>query len=141
MSTFQSQIDCPNCKSEAFEIFNYKTGEEYMSCTHCGYLKQFHYERDELGKFILLDSSKPVDFDNFKINEINIEKPFGAYSIKSIDNCSQNGSFEKIKEYEDFKLSIEGMVSNPNNVITEITFSRFINGEIKIEELYSNQNN
>ena len=140
MGSVQQQIDCPNCKNEAFEDFNYKTGEEYMSCSNCGYHKSFYYERDDSGKFVLIDETKEADFGNFKIKEVIIDKPVGSYSIEKSNRFRQVGSFETQQEYEGFKITIKEMLEKDKSEIAEVKVSRFIDGEIKVEEIYSNQN-
>lgn len=140
MGSVQSQIDCPNCKNEAFEDFNYKTGEEYMSCSHCGYHKSFYYERDDSGKLVLIDETKEADFGNFKIKEVIIDNPFGSYRIEAITGASQVGSFATEQEYQEFKVSIKEVLEKDKSEIVEVKVSRFIQGEIKVEEIYSNQN-
>ena len=140
MGSVQQQIDCPNCKNEAFEDFNYKTGEEYMSCSSCGYHKSFYYERDDSGKFVLIDETKEADFGNFKIKEVIIDKPFGSYSIEKSNRFRQVGSFETEQEYEGFKITIKEMLQKDKSEIAEVKVSRFIDGEIKVEEIYSNKN-
>lgn len=140
MGSVQSQIECPNCKNEAFEDFNYRTGEEYMSCSSCGYHKSFYYERDDSGKFILIDETKEADFGNFKIKEVIIENPFGSYTIENFNGVRQNGSFENEKDYEGFKLTIKEFLQKDKSEIAKVSVSRLIEGEIKIEEIYSNQN-
>ena len=140
MGSVQSQIDCPNCKNEAFEDFNDRTGEEYMSCSHCGYHKSFYYERGDSGKFVLIDETKEADFGNFKIKEVIIDNPFGSYRITATSGGAQVGSFETEQEYEDFKVTIKEILEKDKSEIAEVTVSRFIQGEIKVEEVYSNQN-
>ena len=140
MGSVQNQIECPNCKNEAFEDYNYRTGEEYMSCSSCGYHKSFYYERDDSGKFILIDETKEADFGNFKIKEVIIDNPFGSYRIESITGAGQVGSFETEQEYLEFKITIKEILEKDKSEIAQIKVSRFIQGEIKVEEIYSNQN-
>jgi len=140
MGSVQNQIECPNCKNEAFEDYNYRTGEEYMSCSSCGYHKSFYYERDESGKFILIDETKEADFGNIKIKEVIIENPFGSYTIENFNGVRQTGSFENEKDYEGFKVTIKEILQKDKSEIAQVNVSRFIEGEIKVEEIYSNQN-
>jgi len=140
MGSIQSSIDCPNCNNEAIEIYEYKSGEEDTNCFHCGYHRSFHYLRGEDGKALLIDKEKGFLFDNLQSKEIIIDKPFCAYRIEFIDGSGQVGSFQKQKEYENFKTDITKTIEQGNSNIAEVTISRFVDGEIKVEEVYSNQN-
>jgi hypothetical protein len=140
MGSIQSSIECPNCNNEAIEIYDYKTGEEDLNCFNCGYHRSFHYLRGEDGKALLIDAEKGFSFDNLQSKETIIDKPFCAYRIGFINGSGQVGCFEKQEEYENFKTDIIKAVEQGNSNIAEATISRFVDGEIKVQEIYSNQN-
>ena len=140
MGSTQNSTECPNCNSEAIEVYNYKTGEEDLNCFHCGYHKSFHYLRDEDGKALLIDEEKGFSFDNLQSKEVIIDKPFCAYKIEFMNGSGQVGSFEKQEKYENFKIEILKTIEQGNSNISEVSISRFVDGEIKVEEVYSNQN-
>ena len=57
-----------------------------------------------------------------------------------MNGSGQVGSFEKQEKYENFKIEILKTIKEGNSKIAEVTISRFVDGEIKVEEVYSNQN-
>jgi len=118
MGSVIDYIDCPNCGQEAFDDFYYKTGEEYLFCTHCGYMK----------------SSTIIARDK-KLNELTetdwkldlVDKPFGAYRIKYSETvASEVGCLEFETELD--KIKSEAIAELDR--IEEFTLSQFIDGKI-----------
>lgn len=136
MGSVIDYIECPNCKqNNCFDDFNYKTGEEIQNCPDCGYHRSFKYKRNEEGVLIKKDETKGFEFDNLIMDEQHIEKPFGAFYVKSDSGGGVGGSLETQKDYQNFLLDVVNTANNKQG-IELITVSRLINGEIKMEKLY-----
>jgi uncharacterized Zn finger protein len=69
MASVLDYIECPNCGHEAMDDFYYKTGEEYVNCSHCGY----HYSATIINREKRLDLLTDKDW---KIEEL--KKPYGV---------------------------------------------------------------
>ena len=69
MGSVIDYIECPNCKQEAFSDFYYKTGEDYINCSNCGYHYAQTLKRDEDGKFVTEDGT-----DNYRSEERRVGK-------------------------------------------------------------------
>lgn len=134
MGSVIDNIECPNCKQEAFVDFYYKTGEEYIGCNNCGYHRSAFYKRDENGKFITKDGTNIYKFENLIMDISELKNPYGAYRIKTYHSpATQCGSFENEEQYNEFKKSITDDVE-----IEYATVSRFINEEIVVETVIDN---
>ena len=127
-------IECPNCKQEAYSDFYYKTGEQYVSCSSCGYNHSHYWKRNEEGKFETLDGTDNYHFDNLIMVEEELKNPYGVYRLKTYQSPAfQIGSFENEFQYNEFKLYL-----NEDVEIESCTISRFVDGEIKVESLIDN---
>jgi hypothetical protein len=134
MGSVIDNIECPNCKHEAFSDFYYKTGEEYINCNNCGYHRSVFYKRGEDGKFVTKDGAKNYTFDNLIWEIKELKNPYGAYRLKVYHSpATQCGSFENEEQYNEFKENIREDVE-----IEFSSVSRFINGEIVVETLIEN---
>lgn len=67
MGSVTDYIECPKCGNEAHSEFYYKTGEEFITCLHCGYSRRVYLEGDTISP------------ENFKMEEF---EPHGTYMIK-----------------------------------------------------------
>ena len=96
MGSVIDYIDCPRCGNEAHDEFYYKTGEEYTTCTHCGYSRKFYIDNmEELG-----NDSEIGTMPNYKIEEY---EPNGIYRIKQKGaQFYEFGCFTKPEDAEDF---------------------------------------
>jgi len=125
MGSVIDYIECPNCKTEAYSDFYYKTGEEYVNCNNCGY----HYSATIINRDKHLNE---LTEDDWEINEL--KDPYGAYRIKFYDSegfaC---GSLEGEGHFNGFKLQCE-----KDDTIEYCTVSRFVDGEIKVEIIIDN---
>lgn len=125
MGSVIDYIECPNCKTEAYSDFYYKTGEEYVNCNNCGY----HYSATIKNRNKKLTE---LTEDDWEVNEL--KNPYGAYRLKVYHSPGfQCGSLENVEQYNDFKTI--------NEVDVEIEFcsiSRLINGEIVTEIIIDN---
>lgn len=136
MGSVNSYINCPNCDSEnCFVDFYYKNNEEYTSCSDCGYYKSFFWKRDEDGKLLRKDETKGYEFDNLVSEMVVVDNPYGSYRIKSMFGGSQVGTIKDEEELDSF-LSQLREITQSANMVSNITLSRFTNGEIIKTTLY-----
>ena len=124
MGSVIDYIECPNCKHEASDDFYYKTGEEYINCSNCGY----HRSATIINRDKNLNELTESDW-NIK----ELKNPFGAYRLKVYHSVStQCGSLENEEQYNELKKNIEADVE-----IEYCSVSRFIDNKI-VEELLIN---
>jgi hypothetical protein len=125
MGSVIDYIECPNCKTEAYSDFYYKTGEEYVNCSNCGY----HYSATIINRDKKLSELTEADW-----NIEELKNPYGAYRLKTYQSpATQVGSFETQYQYNEFKLHL-----NDDVEIEFCSVSRFVDGEIKVETLIDN---
>ena len=124
MGSVIDYIECPNCKTEAMSDFYYKTGEEYINCTNCGYHRSATIINRDKNLNELTDSDWNIE---------ELKNPFGAYRLKVYHSVStQCGSLENEEQYNELKKNIEADVE-----IEYCSVSRFIDNKI-VEELLIN---
>ena len=124
MGSVIDYIECPNCKTEAMSDFYYKTGEEYINCSNCGY----HRSATIINRDKNLNELTESDW-----NIEELKNPFGAYRLKVYHSVStQCGSLENEEQYNELKKNIEADVE-----IEYCSVSRFIDNKI-VEELLIN---
>jgi hypothetical protein len=134
MGSVQTEVECLNCNNNAYNDFYYKTGEELIVCSHCGYFYSRFFKRNEDGKLITKDGTTNFDFDNLIIEEKEIKTPFGHYTIKRYDDIGYScGTIETENQYN----TLVETVSKEDNV-ESITISRLIDDEIKQEVIVDN---
>ena len=126
MGSVIEHIECPNCEHEAFSDFYYRTGEQYVNCSNCGY----HYSAT------IKDRTKRISElteDDYKI--VYSKNPYGAYKIKHFDSVAHIcGSIKNKKQLNELKKECE-----KDNAIEYFHVSRFIDGEIKVEIIIENK--
>ena len=127
MGSIIEHIECPNCDHEAFSDFYYKTGEEYVNCSNCGY----HYSAEI--RFKSRDKKlTELTEDDWAINEL--KNPYGAYKIKMYEGVGYTcGSLENEEQLNGLKSNCE-----KGDTIEYCTVSRFVDGQIKVEMLVDN---
>ena len=67
MGSVLDSIDCPDCGLEAMIDIYYKTGEDFITCSHCGYSRKFYIANWD-------DQDKESEFEwipNFVLEEIH----------------------------------------------------------------------
>lgn len=134
MGSVIDNIECPNCKHEAFSDFYYKTGEQYVNCNNCGYNFSQYFKRNDDGKFVTKDGTNDYNFDNLVVVTNELKNPYGSYRIKVYESvATQCGSFENEEQYNEFKESIKD-----NDEIEYSSVSRFVDGEIVVEMVIDN---
>ena len=142
MGSVQSEVECPNCKSEnAFEDFRFKTGESMTSCPDCGYYHSVSIERDKEGKIIFKNGvpDEVYDESNITIIEEQIETPFGAFRISLTNGCAECGTIENEESFHNFSLNCNEMINEPDHTIAEIIVSRFVDGKFEKITLFSKE--
>ena len=132
MGSVIDYIECPNCKEEAFSDYYYKTGEEYINCSSCGYHYSYIIKRDDEGKMIKIDESKDFAIDNVVREEKELKEPYGAYRIKHYDSvATQCGSLSNKSEFNDL---VQHIIDNDKN-IEYASISKLLNENIITETL------
>jgi biotin synthase-related radical SAM superfamily protein len=120
MGSVQTDIDCPNCKNEAFEDYYYKSDEVYIFCNYCGYHKSA----------TIINRDKPLSEltkDDWKIVEVN--NPFASFKLKNTDSLAwTSGTLSTEKEFEELKESVKSIKDS----LECFTISRLIDGEIVV---------
>ena len=125
MGSVIEYIECPNCEHEAFSDFYYKTGEEYVNCSNCGY----HYSSTIKDRTKLLNE---LTEDDYEI--IYSKDPYGAYKIKMYEGVGYTcGSLESEERLNELKNQCK-----QDNTIEYLQVSRFVDGEIKVETIIDN---
>ena len=129
MGSVIDNIECPNCKQEAYSDFYYKTGEEYVNCNNCGY----HYSA------VIKNRDKKLSElteEDWQITEL--KNPYGSYRIKYYGAIGvECGSIETEQEYRVFKEEVCHMSEIEEN-IEFATVSKLINGAIEVETVIDN---
>jgi hypothetical protein len=120
MSSVVDCIECPDCGSEAYNEFYCESGEEYITCNHCGYSRKFYIINMD-------DQDKPQEegFDwlpDYKIEEVH---GCGAYKIRPIGAAAYEcGAFTEPASEEEFKRLIEERRSE----LAHAEYSTFVDG-------------
>lgn len=126
MGSVIDYIECPNCKTEAYSDYYYKTGEEYIICNNCGYHKSITIKNRNKK---LTELTK----DDWDISELT--NPYGAYRIKHYDSVGYEcGSLPDETAYNNIKEWVDKEV----NDVEYFSVSRFVDGEIKVEYIIDN---
>ena len=103
MGSIIDYIDCPKCGNEAYLEFNYKSGEEFITCKHCGYQREFYIENnpDEPQESVV-----DIELVNYQIKEFG---GLGAFKMQRIGSVGfECGSFlEDYNSAEDFLRYVE----------------------------------
>ena len=118
-------IECTNCKCEASSDFYYKTGEEFINCTHCGYSKSY----------TIINRDKKINDltdEDWKIEEL--KNPYGSYRLKPYKSiATQLGSFANKEEYDYFIKEV-----NKNEELEFCSISQLIDGKIITKIIFDN---
>ena len=124
MGSVIDYIECPNCKTEAYSDFYYKTGEEYVNCNNCGY----HYSANIKNRNKNLSELTESDWE---VKEL--KNPYGAYRYKMAGEVATTcGSLETPEDVDRFRAE---MKLEYQDHVEFAQISRLINGEIVVEEV------
>jgi len=124
MGSVIDYIACPNCKTEAYSDFYYKTGEEYVNCNNCGY----HYSATIKNRNKKLTELTKSDWE---ISEL--KNPYGAYRYKMAGEVATVcGSLETLEDADRFRAE---MKLEYQDHVEFAQISRLIDGDIITEEV------
>ena len=106
MGSVLDAIDCPNCGFDAWLDYYYKTGEEYLNCSHCGYYRSATIKNRDKKMSELTEA-------DWEIKEV--KQPFGAFRYKiSGDEVITSGTLANESEADEFgtcmKLEHQGFI-------------------------------
>ena len=118
MGSVIDYVECPNCKNEeTHSEFWYKTGEESIFCSKCGYSNRAFIKNREKR----LDQLTEEDWD---VQEV--KTPFGAFKLAGNDSPGWIvGTLETEQHFEELKEKVD------IKSIKSFVLSRFIDGQIK----------
>jgi Zn ribbon nucleic-acid-binding protein len=124
MGSVIDYIACPNCGTEAYNDFYYRTGEEYTNCNNCGY----HYSATIINRDKKLTELTESDW---KIEEL--KNPYGAYRYKMAGEVSTTcGSLVSEEDANRFKTE---MKLEYQDHVEFAQISRLLDGEIVVEDV------
>ena len=117
MGSVIDYVECPNCKNEETHAeFWYKTGEESVFCSKCGYSnKAFIKNRDK--------NLDELTEEDWIIDEV--KNPYGAFKVAGDNPGWICGTLENEQQLDELKERID--IKNVKSFI----LSRFIDGKIK----------
>ena len=125
-------IDCPHCNTVegAINEFNYKSGEEFIHCPHCGYHRRFYITNwDKKEDTEMLVDGEPTEAPWTPEYEIfECREPFGAFDVRYIDGNGECGSFIEKENEEEFMDQIEDLIAE--GLIESAMISKYVDGEI-----------
>lgn len=124
MASVIDYIECPNCKTEAYSDFYYKTGEEYINCNNCGY----HYSATIKNRNKKLNELTESDWD-----VVELKNPYGSFRYKmagDISTCC--GALSTAEDADQFRAE---MKLEYQNHVEFAQISRLVDGEILVEDV------
>ena len=128
---------CPRCKRENCLLdYSYNRGYKCTNCPDCGFHYSFSYKTDSDGNYVLKDKTKGLEWSNLIPEEILIENPFGAYTVKRNLGWDVGGTLKTEDDYQNFVSEIVSLSKQEDNM-KEVIVSRFWDGEIKKEVVFS----
>ena len=122
MGSVISEIECPNCKSEAYSDFYYKTGEEYINCSYCGY----YFSAEIINRDKKLSELTDEDW---KISEL--KNPYGSFRMKSVDSVG------RVVGTIDTEEACKKLISSVGDyeTIESLEISRLVDGKIIVDKI------
>ena len=130
MGSVIDYIECPNCKTEAYSDFYYKTGEEYVNCNNCGY----HYSATIKNRAKKLSELTESDWE---ITEL--KNPYGSYRYKMAGEIGTIcGSLTAAEDADRFRVEMK-LESQDHIEFAQI--SRLVDGDILVEDVVITSNN
>ena len=125
MGSVIDYIECPNCKTEAFSDFYYKTGEEYINCNNCGYY------------YSATIKSRDKNLNELTDEDWNIQEcisPFGAYRLKYKDEVGTTcGSLRNEAEWNELVKNVKE--DDQYSQVEYFQLSQFIEGQIVVKHI------
>ena len=130
MGSVIDYIECPNCKTEAYSDFYYKTGEEYTNCNNCGY----HYSATIKNRDKKLTE---LTEDDWEIKEL--KNLYGAFRYKMVGEIGTTcGSLATTEDADKFRVK---MKLEYQDHVEFAQISRLVDSEIVIEDIVITPNN
>lgn len=130
MGSVIDYIDCPNCGKEAMSDFYYKTGEEYVNCSHCGY----HYSATIKNRDKKLTELTQEDWE---IEEV--KQPYGAFRYQMAGEVATIcGTLTDEQEANDFRVQ---MRLEYQDHINFAMITRVVEGKEVVEQVVETINN
>ena len=130
MGSVIDYIECPNCKTEAYSDFYYKTGEEYVNCQHCGYHRSVT---------IINRDKKLTELTELDWEVKELKSPYGAYRYKMAgDVATTCGSLEMPEDADKFRVE---MKLEYQDHVEFAQISRLFGDEIVVEDVVISPNN
>ena len=125
MGSVIDYIECPNCKTEAFSDFYYKTGEEYINCNNCGY----HYSATIKSRDKAYSELTDKDWE---VHECI--SPFGAYRLKYKDEVGTTcGSLRNEAEWNELVKNVKE--DDQYSQVEYFQLSQFIDEQIVTQHI------
>ena len=130
MGSVLDTMDCPNCGFEAWVEFYYKTGEEYVNCSHCGY----HRSATIISREKRLDELTDADWE---IKEA--KQPYGAFRYQMAgDVAISSGTLTDEQDANHFRTA---MKLEYQDHINFATITRVVDGKEVVENVVEPINN
>lgn len=130
MGSVLDTIDCPNCGFEAWLDYYYKTGEEYMNCSHCGYYRAITI----IDKTKRLDELTEADWETKEVKQ-----PYGAFRYQiSGDSVITSGTLVDETEADEFRTC---MKLEHQGFIDFAYITRVVDGKEEVETVVEPANN
>lgn len=124
MGSVIDYIECPNCKTEAYSDYYYKTGEEYINCNNCGY----HYSATIVNRTKKLTELTQDDWEVYEL-----KNPYGSYRYKMAGEVGTTcGSLATAEEADRFRVE---MKLEYQDHVEFAQISRLIGDEIIVENV------
>lgn len=127
MESVEHNIKCVVCGNEkAICNNNYRTQEEFIHCTDCGYHRRMYITN--------WDKRAEASADNLWVPEYEIfecSKPFGAFDVRYVDGTGECGTFIEKENEEEFLDQVETL----RDMIESATISKFVDGEIVLTKV------
>lgn len=124
MGSVIDYIECPNCKTDAYSDFYYKTGEEYINCNNCGY----HYSATIKNRDKKLTE---LTEDDWEIDEL--KDPYGAFRYKMAGEIGTTcGSLTTAEDADKFRVE---MKLEYQDHVEFAQISRLVGDEIVVEDV------
>jgi len=119
MGSVTDYIDCPVCGHEAITDFYYKSGEEFISCNHCGYCRRFFIENYDDQRDGTAESPW---IPKFKLEEIH---GHGAYRLRGKGGvATECGSFVQA----DSEVEFVGLVAREKDNLAHASYTIYKEG-------------
>ena len=128
-------MNCPHCNTEdgAIVDFNYRSGEEFIHCPHCGYHRRFYITnwdaKEDPEMLVDEDPTEKIWTPEYEIFEC--KEPLGAFDVRYKEGFGECGTFHEEGNEEEFLDEIEKY----RDEIESATISKLIDGQIVLKQI------